>query len=92
MEVEEGKREERSREEGRRGREYGLKRGREKKREAGILGEREIEERWVREGLEGRRAEEKGRRRGKWRPSGSTWSVEYHVTTGQKNGKGERRT
>jgi len=44
--------------------------------EAGILGEREIEERWVREGLEGRRAEEKGRRRGKWRPSGSTWSVE----------------
>ena len=32
MEVEEGKREERSREEGRRGREYGLKRGRERER------------------------------------------------------------
>ena len=32
MEVEEGKREERSREEGRRGREYGLKRGREREK------------------------------------------------------------
>ena len=38
-----------------------------------------------REGIEGRRREE--RRLGR-----STWSAEYHVTTGQKNGKGERRT
>ena len=53
--------------------------------EAGILGEREIEERWGREGIEGRRREE--RRLGR-----STWSAEYHVTTGQKKGKGERRT
>ena len=60
--------------------------------EAGILGEREIEERWGREGIEGRRAEEKGRRRGEWRPGGSTWRAESHVTTRQKNGKGERRT
>ena len=60
--------------------------------EAGILGEREIEERRGREGIEGRRAEEKGRRRGEWRPGGSTWRAESHVTTGQKKGKGERRT
>ena len=48
-----GEGEERSREEeeGSRGRKYGLKSG-----EAGILGEREIEERWGREGIEGRRA------------------------------------
>ena len=51
-----------------------------------------IEEMWGREGLEGRRAEEKGRRREEWRPGGSTWRAEYHVTTGQKNGKEERRT
>ena len=41
---------------------------------------------------EGRRAEEKGRRKEEWRPGGSTWRAESHVTTEQKNGKGERRT
>ena len=89
VKVEEGKGEEWSREEeeGRRGREYGLKRGREREREgeAGILGEKVIEEMWGREGLEGRRREE-------WRSCRSTWRAEYHVTTGQKKGKGERRT
>ena len=47
---------------------------------------------WGREGIEGRRAEEKGRRREEWRSCRSTWRAEYHVTTGQKKGKGERRT